>query len=61
MRQATPRVPVWLGGGATADNVARVLPYVDGVTVATSITPGQDMANPVSPGLARAFILATIG
>lgn len=58
VRRATVDVPVWLGGGATASNVASFLPYVDGVTVATSIKRNGDMANPVEPELAAAFIRA---
>jgi len=57
VREAVPDVPVWLGGGATADNVGQVVSLVDGVTVATSIKHG-DMSNPVDPSLAVAFIRA---
>lgn len=58
VRDTVPAVPLWLGGGATADNIAEVLPYVDGITVATSIKPDHDMANAVDPELARAFVIA---
>ncbi len=51
--------PIWLGGGASAENIAEALPYIDGVTVATSIKPERDMANPIDPQLAKAFIAAT--
>lgn len=57
VRDILPDVPVWLGGGATAENVGQTLGLVDGVTVATSIKHGN-MANPVDPGLAAAFSLA---
>lgn len=57
VRHILPDIPVWLGGGATADNVGQILGLVDGVTVATSIKHG-DMANPVDPRLAAAFGLA---
>lgn len=55
---AVPTTPLWLGGGATAHNVGDIVPYVDGITVATSIKPNRDMALPVDPDLARAFIAA---
>ncbi len=55
VRAVTPHVPVWLGGGATAENVAQVLGLVDGLTVATGIKNG-DMATPVQPEQAAEFI-----
>jgi len=55
VREVTPEVPVWLGGGATSRNVAQVVGVADGVTVATSIKHG-DMTNPVDPLLATAFV-----
>lgn len=55
VRTVAPHVPVWIGGGATADNVGQVVGLVDGVTVATSIKNG-DMANPVDPAQAVEFI-----
>ncbi len=57
VRDVLPGVPVWLGGGATAQNIDVVSDLVDGVTVATSIKHG-DMTNPVDPGLAAAFCRA---
>ncbi len=58
VREVVPDVPVWLGGGATAQNVAQVVGIADGVTVATSIKHG-DMTNPVDPSLASAFVQST--
>lgn len=55
VRTAT-KVPIWLGGGVTAENVGRFLPYVDGLTVATSIKLNHDMANQVDRNLAEAFV-----
>jgi len=57
VRAAVPGVPVWLGGGADAENVQRVVGLVDGMTVATSIKRG-DMANRIDPELASAFVRA---
>lgn len=57
VREAVSGVPVWLGGGATKDNIGQVVGLVDGVTVATSIK-GGDMTNPVDPVEAIAFINA---
>lgn len=60
IRHVLPGVPLWLGGGATAENVGDVAGLVDGVTVATSIKRG-DMRNAVEPELARAFVKAALG
>lgn len=54
----TTKVPIWLGGGVTAGNVGRILPHVNGLTVATSIKPNHDMVNPVDRDLAYAFVEA---
>jgi uncharacterized protein len=54
-RQAVPHVPIFLGGGATPENVAEALSAADGVAVATWIK-GGDMRNPVDPKLAQAFM-----
>jgi membrane complex biogenesis BtpA family protein len=59
IREVLPTVPLWLGGGATADNIAAARSLFDGVTVATSIKHG-DMRNPVDPDLARDFVLAAL-
>ena len=60
IREVLPAVPLWLGGGATVENVAAARPLFDGVTVATSIKRG-DMRNAVDPDLARDFLLAAFG
>lgn len=56
VRDVVPGVPVWLGGGLSADNVRDVLDLglVDGVTVATSIKHGG-MQHPVDARLATDF------
>ena len=50
-----PDVPIFLGGGATGDNIAELIPYFDGVSVATWIKNG-DMKNPIDKDRARIFI-----
>jgi membrane complex biogenesis BtpA family protein len=55
VKRALPNVPLFLGGGANAGNVAEALAIADGVVVATWIK-GGDMGNPVDPRLARHFM-----
>lgn len=57
IRRTQPNVPLFLGGGATADNVGAALQFADGVVVATWIK-GGDMRNAVNPELARRFMSA---
>ncbi|MEI3612768.1 BtpA/SgcQ family protein [Pseudogracilibacillus sp. SO30301A] len=47
--------PIFLGGGATGDNVYDLLQYYDGVCVATWIKNG-DMKNPIYPERAKIFM-----
>lgn len=61
VRAALPSdLPLWLGGGATADNASDIVDLVDGVTVATSLKHG-DMGNPIDPDLAKEFAAAYRG
>ncbi|RHW32847.1 BtpA family membrane complex biogenesis protein [Neobacillus notoginsengisoli] len=48
-------VPIFLGGGATGDNVFELLQYYDGVCVATWIKNGN-MKNPIDPHRAKIFM-----
>lgn len=48
-------VPLYLGGGATGDNIYELLEYYDGVSVATWIKDG-DMANDINPEKANIFM-----
>lgn len=57
VRQAVPDVPLFLGGGATVDNVADALAAADGVTVASWLKHG-DLRNPVDWLRAEEFIRA---
>ena len=54
-REILPDVPMYLGGGATGDNVCELLKYYDGVSVATWIKNG-DMRNPIDPKRAEYFL-----
>ena len=64
VRQRVPGVPLFLGGGATGDNVRELLQEYDAVCVATWIKNG-DMRNPVDPDRTRYFVeqaaLAEVG
>lgn len=54
-RTRLPNTPIFLGGGATGDNVAALLEHYDGVSVATWIKNG-DMKNPIDPARAKVFL-----
>lgn len=54
-RKRVPNTPIFLGGGATGDNVRELMKYYDGVSVATWIKNG-DMKNPIDPERARIFL-----
>ncbi|MCT1901902.1 BtpA/SgcQ family protein [Oceanobacillus sojae] len=47
--------PIFLGGGATGENVYELLQHYDGVCVATWIKNG-DMKNPIDPKRAKIFM-----
>lgn len=58
VRRARKRLngtPIFLGGGATGDNVCELMQYFDGVSVATWIKNG-DMKNPIDPDRAKHFM-----
>ena len=54
-RELLPDAPIFLGGGATGDNVYELLKYYDGVSVATWIKKG-DMRNPIDPVRSKYFL-----
>jgi membrane complex biogenesis BtpA family protein len=54
-REYLPDTPIFLGGGATAENICELLKYYDGVSVATWIKNG-DMRNPIDPKRAEQFL-----
>lgn len=55
VREKLPDTPVFLGGGATGDNVYELLKHYDGVSVATWIKDGN-MKNPINPEKAKIFM-----
>lgn len=55
VRKKLPDTPVILGGGASGDNIAELLAYYDGVSVATWVKNG-DMKNPIDPIRAEIFM-----
>lgn len=55
IRTKLPDTPVILGGGATGDNIAELMEYYDGVSVATWIKDGN-MKNPINPDKAKLFL-----
>ncbi len=57
VRAVVPGVPIWLGGGATAAELAAIVPHVDGMVVASGLKHGN-RANSIDPHLARNFIAA---
>ncbi|MDR1794098.1 MAG: BtpA/SgcQ family protein [Erysipelotrichaceae bacterium] len=50
-----PDVPLFLGGGATGDNIRELMGVYDGVSVATWIKNGN-MRNPIDPKRAEIFL-----
>ncbi|HSF85544.1 MAG TPA: BtpA/SgcQ family protein [Acidimicrobiia bacterium] len=54
-RNAVPDVPLYVGSGASAGNVAQFLAVADGVIVGTTLKLGSHTTNPVDPERARAF------
>ncbi len=54
-KKILPDTPIFLGGGATGDNIRELLRYYDGVSVATWIKNG-DMRNPIDPDRAAYFL-----
>lgn len=55
IKQKNLNVPLYLGGGASGDNIAELMNYYDGVSVATWIKDG-DMSNDINPEKAKIFM-----
>lgn len=56
LKAIDPTVPLILNNGAKKENVAKLLPYCDGVLVGTSIKKDAYLYNPVDRDRAMAFI-----
>lgn len=54
-RRRVPNTPIFLGGGATGENVLDLLKHYDGICVATWIKNGS-LSNPIDPERAKRFI-----
>lgn len=54
-RKRVPDTPIFLGGGASGENIRELMGYFEGVSVATWIKNG-DMKKPIDPERARVFI-----
>lgn len=55
IRKKLPNTPIMLGGGATGDNIKKLIKYFDGVSVATWIKNGN-MNNPIDRQKAKIFL-----
>jgi membrane complex biogenesis BtpA family protein len=53
-------IPVLVGSGTTAKNVAEVLAQADGAIVGSALKEGGQASNPVSPERAGAFMAASL-
>jgi hypothetical protein len=58
VKNAVPDRRVFVGSGATVDNVGELLTIADGVIVGTGIKPGGDTSRPIDVELACAFAQA---
>ena len=58
VKHCVPDRPVLVGSGATAESIGDILRAADGAIVGSSLKPGGDIAKPIDPRLARAFVKA---
>ncbi len=58
VRQAVPEAVVWLGSGATPENVADYLPFVDGVIVGSYLREGGVAGRPLDPRRVERWVRA---
>jgi hypothetical protein len=61
VRAAAPGAPLYVGSGATAATVARLLRAAEGVIVGTALKQGGRTTAPVDPERARALVAAARG
>lgn len=50
------KVPVWCGGGATAENIKQLLEVYDGVQVSSSLRTNGWVDSPIDPAAVRRFV-----
>ena len=55
VKRTAPDTPIWAGGGATPQNISRLLEVADGVIVATAAKVGGQLLNPVDRQAAEAL------
>ncbi len=48
-RSAAPDTPIFIGSGASIDNIATLKPVADGVIVSSSLKRGGKLKNPIDP------------
>lgn len=58
IKKRFPEVPLIIGSGSNADNIASLLSYADGVIVGTSIKKGGILWNPIDAEKAKSYIKA---
>jgi len=58
VRQAGPEAVVWLGSGATPENLADFLPFVDGVIVGSYLREGGVAGRPLDPRRVERWVRA---
>ncbi len=56
VRRAVPTTPLYVGSGATADQMNSLLRWADGVIVGTAAKRDSNVANPVDPTRVRALV-----
>lgn len=55
VRAAVPEARIWVGSGATPDNLEALRPHVDGLIVGTWLHENADTDRPLDPKRVRAF------
>lgn len=58
VHEAVPDRKIFIGSGATADNIASLLKNANGVIVGTGIKKNADPSNPIDESLSQAFVEA---
>lgn len=58
VRNSVPEAPLFAGSGVTAETVFETLAIADGVIVGSSLKTDGDLAKPIDPARAEAFVAA---